>query len=64
MQMSLALRGSFARKNIENKGKKACIYSSIMVKYKKCEKHYFLIYRKLKRPYLREMCRLYYPKGR
>ena len=35
--MSLALRGSFARKNIENKGKKACIYSSIMVKYKKCE---------------------------
>lgn len=34
MQKSLALRGSFARKNIENKGKKACIYLSIMVKYK------------------------------
>ena len=49
---------------LKNKDKKACIYSLIMVKYKKCEKHYFLIYKKLKRPYLHEMCRLYYPKGR
>ena len=62
--MEPRVAGLFCYKILKNKDKKACIYSLIMVKYKKCEKHYFLIYRKLKRPYLHEMCRLYYPKGR